>query len=333
MLPNDTFNLRSWKAFINRLVFGKPATFVAHSSLFTAPAADVTSNAPSTHYTTDFASQIIIEDFNDPADLKPDRYLGTVAGARICARTEEEYSPCGTAGTHYLICGHIVVGVTTGDTRCGANCKTAATHQEPFNCLLCHDAVNRIIGQKLQSGRSCEVIGKLCEQKTFLDMYLECRPTMERKKDAIREALRARVLNTHAKRKALDEEQSAPDLDGKKQRRKLAPCNEPITEATHGKKRKDMQGEQIAPKMGSKKQRHKLETHKEPMTDASRGEKRSQGVSDLEAKQEANKRPQTSRLLDMGDAIFISTVAGRKHGREDSGRGWRRMGAMSNSAV
>lgn len=104
---------------------------------------------PDSQYThPDLASKIVTEEFDNPEDPKPKGYLGTIAGARICASSIEDYCPCGTGGGHYLVCGHTVVS-DSGDITCGANCKAGLHSVQPFSCPECRRGVNEILENKL----------------------------------------------------------------------------------------------------------------------------------------------------------------------------------------
>jgi hypothetical protein len=106
---------------------------------------------PAPHYTRpDFASQVIMEEFNNLNDPMPKGYIGTFGGHRFCATTVEDYCPCGTYKTHYLNCGHTVIDTSTcGDSVCGANCKTGLNAEQPFNCTQCRNIIDDIFDKKL----------------------------------------------------------------------------------------------------------------------------------------------------------------------------------------
>jgi hypothetical protein len=102
------------------------------------------------------ASEVVTEEFDNPEVPKPKGYLGTIAGARICASTVEDYCPCGTGGGHYLVCGHNVVS-DSGDTICGSNCKTGLHTAEPFICPNCHVVVKHILDNKLSPEENASI--------------------------------------------------------------------------------------------------------------------------------------------------------------------------------
>ncbi|KAH7066595.1 hypothetical protein BKA63DRAFT_522765, partial [Paraphoma chrysanthemicola] len=71
--------------------------------------------------------------------------MGTIGGIRWCQSTVEGYSPCGSGGGHYLICGHEVISKEP----CGANCKKPQHNVPAFDCSQCRDIANEILNSKV----------------------------------------------------------------------------------------------------------------------------------------------------------------------------------------
>lgn len=121
----------------------------------------VTSNhQPTVHQETsglymrpDYASEVIIEEFPDPAYPMPKGYYGTWRGVRMQVSTAEGYCECGLGGGHYLICGHTVVSKEP----CGSNCKTLQHDNEAFKCQSCGDLVKDILLNKLTAEETAKL--------------------------------------------------------------------------------------------------------------------------------------------------------------------------------
>jgi hypothetical protein len=101
--------------------------------------------APGLYVRPNYASEVVIEEFNDPNDPMPKGYWGTWRGYRMGYSTVEDYCPCGLGGGHFLVCGHTVISKEP----CGANCKTAQHEHEAFKCEQCNEIVQDIFENKL----------------------------------------------------------------------------------------------------------------------------------------------------------------------------------------
>ena len=254
----------------------------------------------------DYASQVVWETFSDE-DPEPKGYMGTMGGMRWCRSLPEDYSPCGSGGGHYLICGHEVIS----QEPCGANCKTAQHHIQAFDCSRCRDLAWEILNNKLteeeqakvdffrQSGHPLAIA--LCVE--YISKYLPTRPGNITEtvmcilnKNYGRECLAyITVPGENAPKTLVEMFRNSHDRMEEKTREHLARQN--IDPLVAHSKRKDVGKEDDAPSgvhidanvpidtsdssdaasspcESNKKAKAKLETHREPITEDTRGTKR-----------------------------------------------------------